>query len=104
MGCAKVRISTLSIETIEQGNVEMFVVTAGRVRARYFHDREKIKIVGPPLEMARRRGITLHVFLIQNPHREELFQQSTHLRPPPTPEIERETVFDFELLERCLVE
>ena len=52
MGCAKVRISTLSIETIEQGNVEMFVVTAGRVRARYFHDREKIKIVGPPLEMA----------------------------------------------------
>ena len=56
--------------------------------------------------MAPEGNHPLHVFLIQTPHREELFQQSTHLRPPPTPEIEREreTVFDCELLERCLVE
>ena len=53
--------------------------------------------------MARRRGITPYMFSSFKPHTGRSFFNN----PPtfvPHPEIERETVFDFELLERCLVE
>lgn len=57
--------------------------------------------------MARRRGITPYMFSSFKPHTgRSFFNNPPTFVPPPTPEIEREreTVFDFELLERCLVE
>ena len=56
--------------------------------------------------MARRRGITPYMFSSFKPHTGRSFFNNppTFVPPPPPRDRERETVFDCELLERCLVE